>query len=76
MFNEDNVDEEYKHLIRQQITKIQHSRAEAKKQKLLEKEKKVHQDAIAYFEKIEEKHALEKAQRGKKLAKEAEEKQI
>ena len=38
-----------KHLIRQQIAKIQHSRAEAKKQKLLEKEKKVHHDAMAYF---------------------------
>ena len=54
MLNQDNVDEEYKLLIKQQIAKIQHSRAEAKKQKLLEKEKKMHQDAIAYFEKLEE----------------------
>ena len=37
MFNEDNINEEYKHLIRHQIAKIQHSRAEAEKQKLLEK---------------------------------------
>ena len=40
MLNEDNVDEEYKSLIKQQIAKIQHSRAEAEKQKLIEKEKK------------------------------------
>ena len=53
MLNKDNVDEEYKHLIRQQIAKIQHSRATAEKQKLLEKAKKVHQDAFAYFEKLE-----------------------
>ena len=54
MLKEDNVDEEYKHLIRQQIAKIQHSRAEAVKQKLLEKERKAHQDTIAYFKKLEE----------------------
>ena len=40
MLNEDNFDEEYESLIKQQIAKIQDSRAEAKKQKLIEKEKK------------------------------------
>ena len=39
MLNEDNVDDEYKTLILQQIAKLQHQRAEAKKQKLIEKEK-------------------------------------
>ena len=72
------LDEEYKHLIRQQIAKIQHSRAEAEKQNLLEKEKKVHQDAIAYFEKLEEeKNVLKKkAKMENVLAKEAEENKI
>ena len=32
MLNEDNVDDEYKTLILQQIAKLQHQRAEAKKQ--------------------------------------------
>ena len=54
MLNEDNVDDEYKTLILQQIAKLQHQRAEAKKQKLIEKEKKVQKDALAYFEKLEE----------------------
>ena len=68
MLNEDNVDEEYKHLIRQQIAKIQHSRAEAEKQKLLEKEKKAHQDAIAYFKKLEEeKNMLKTRLKGEKF---------
>ena len=54
MLNNDNVNEEYKSLIKQQISKIQHSRAEAKRQKLIEKEKKVHKDSIAYLKKLEE----------------------
>ena len=66
ILNKDNVDEEYKHLISQQIAKIQHSRAEDEKQKLLEKEKKAYQDAIAYFEKLEEeKNMLYKRLKGK-----------
>ena len=66
MLNEDNVDEESKALIWQQIAKIQHERAEAKKQKLIEKEKKAQKDAIAYFEKLEEeKLMLKKRLKGK-----------
>ena len=78
MLNEDNVDEEYKHLIKQQIAKIQQSRAEEEKQKLLEKEKKAHQDANAYFKKIKEENIKlkKKAEREKILAKEGEEKKI
>ena len=54
MLNEDNVDDEYKTLILQQIAKLQHQRAEAEKQKLIEKEKKVQKDALEYFEKLKE----------------------
>ena len=54
MLHEDNVDEEYEHLNKQQIAKIQQSRAGEEKQKFLEKEKKAHQDANAYFKKIKE----------------------
>ena len=60
MLNEDNVNEEYKSLIKQQISKIQHSRAEAKKCKLIEKEIKAHKDAIAYFKKQEEEKLMHK----------------
>ena len=66
MLNEDNVDEEYKHLIRQRIAKIQYSRAETKNQKLLKKEKKAHQDATAYFEKLKEEKNMLKRLKGKK----------
>ena len=36
------------------VAKLQHQRAEAKKQKSIEKEKKAQKDALAYFEKLEE----------------------
>ena len=45
-----------------QIAKIQHAKAEEEKQKLLEKEKQAHKDAIAYFEKLEEEKAKLKRQ--------------
>ena len=78
MLNQDNVDDEYKTLILQQIAKLQQQRAEAEKQKLIEKEKKAQKDALAYFEKLEEEKLMlkKKAQREKLLAKEAEEKKF
>ena len=78
MLNEDNIDDEYKTLILQQIAKLQHQRAEAKKQKLIEKPKIAQKDALAYFEKLEEEKLMlkKKAEREKLLAKEAEEKKF
>ena len=62
MLDKDNVDDKHKCLIKQQIAKIQHAKAEEEKQKLLEKEKQAHKDAIAYFEKQEEEKAKLKRQ--------------
>ena len=53
MLNEDNIDEEYKSLILQQIAKIQHQRTEAEKLKLIEKEKKSSKGCFSIFQKTQ-----------------------
>ena len=61
MLEKDNADDKHKHLVKQQIAKIQQAKAKEEK-KLFKKEQQAHKDAIAYFEKLEEEKAMLKKQ--------------